>query len=89
MKGVFGAELKAARIAMGITLREFCLKHGLDPGNMSRIERGIAPPPVSRKAIVRWAKLMGYHEHGKRTEALIEKAITELGWRLGETFKNS
>ena len=41
----FGAFFRAKRKALGITLREFCRRNGFDPGNVSRLERGLVPPP--------------------------------------------
>ena len=37
-----GEVFKSARIAAGLTLREFCTAHGLDPYTVSRMERGMA-----------------------------------------------
>lgn len=51
----FGEFLKEKRMEQGLTLREFCLKHRLDPGNMSKIERGLFPPPQDREKLERWA----------------------------------
>lgn len=57
MKAVasFGEFFKAKRQALGLTLREFCLKHKLDPGNLSRLERGLRPPPQDRKLLEEYA----------------------------------
>ena len=44
----FGEFFKVKRQALGLTLREFCLKHKLDPGNLSRMERGLLAPPQNR-----------------------------------------
>ncbi len=55
-KNEFGQFLKALRIRRGITLRQFCLKHKLDAGNMSKIERGLFPPPQSRDKLLMLAK---------------------------------
>ncbi len=52
----FGEFFKAKRQALGLTLREFCLKHKLDPGNMSRMERGLLPPPQARQRLEEYAK---------------------------------
>lgn len=52
----FGEFLKEKRMEQGLTLREFCLKHHLDPGNMSKIERGLFPPPQDREKLERWAE---------------------------------
>ena len=56
---VFGEFFKAKRQALGLTLREFCLKHRLDPGNLSRLERGLLPPPQDRKLLEQYAEYLG------------------------------
>jgi transcriptional regulator with XRE-family HTH domain len=45
----FGAFIKDRRIKQGITLREFCQQNGFDPGNYSKLERGMFPPPREEK----------------------------------------
>lgn len=55
----FGEFFKAKRVALGFTLREFCLKHKLDPGNMSRLERGLLPPPQSKERLEQYARYLG------------------------------
>lgn len=55
----FGAFFHAKRMATGLTLRQFCLKHGLDPGNISKLERGLLPPPESRKKLEQYACSLG------------------------------
>ena len=52
----FGEFFKAKRQALGLALREFCLKHKLDPGNLSRLERGVLPPPQDRKLLEQYAE---------------------------------
>lgn len=47
------------RHALGLSLRDFCLKHQLDPGNMSRLERGLLPPPRDRDRLEEYAKYVG------------------------------
>ena len=54
----FGEFFKAKRQAMGLALREFCLKHKLDPGNLSRLERGLLPPPQDRKVLEQYAEYL-------------------------------
>jgi transcriptional regulator with XRE-family HTH domain len=58
----FGELFKKRRIALGITLREFCRRHGLDSGNMSRLERGVQPPPTSRDKLRLYAQLLKIEE---------------------------
>ena len=41
----FGEALKGHRLRLGLSLRRFCQENGLDPGNVSKVERGILPPP--------------------------------------------
>lgn len=55
---VFGEFFKARRQALGMTLRDFCLKHKLDPGNLSRLERGLLAPPQDRDVLEKYAKCL-------------------------------
>lgn len=50
----FGEFFRSKRIALGLTLRAFCEKYNFDPGNISKLERGILSPTVEQK------KLEGY-----------------------------
>ena len=54
----FGEFFKTKRQALGLTLREFCLKHKLDPGNLSRLERGLLSPPQDRKVLEQYAEYL-------------------------------
>jgi transcriptional regulator with XRE-family HTH domain len=58
----FGHFFKEKRIKAGLTLREFCLRNGFDPGNMSKLERGILPPPSSREKLEHYARCLGLRE---------------------------
>ncbi len=44
----FGEFFKSKRLALGKTLREFCQENGLDPGNISKIERDKMAPPIDK-----------------------------------------
>jgi len=55
----FGNLVKDLRIAQKRTLRQFCLDHGHDPSNWSKLERGVNPPPGDEKTLERWAKQLG------------------------------
>ena len=39
--------------------REFCLEHGFDPGNYSRLERGLFPPPQRDDLLEKYATALG------------------------------
>lgn len=55
----FGMLLKRLRQKTGKTMREFCLEHGFDPGNYSRIERGMFPPPQREDLLEKYATALG------------------------------
>lgn len=56
---IFGAFFKELRQRKGVTLRSFCLANGLDPGNVSKLERGFSAPPKSPDVLERYADLLG------------------------------
>lgn len=58
-KSLFGEFFKAKRIERRLTLREFCKKFGLDPGNTSKLERGLLSPPTSREKLESYASFLG------------------------------
>ena len=59
MKGnAFGAFFKRLRIAQGMTLRRFCAANGFDPGNISKLERGLLPPPGGRDKLLEYSRAL-------------------------------
>lgn len=59
MEGMaFGAFFQKLRLRLGKTLREFCLENGFDPGNLSKMERGMLPPPQSRQKLEEYARAL-------------------------------
>lgn len=45
-----------------LSLREFCARKDLDPGNMSKLERGKIPPPRSREVLKKYAHALELEE---------------------------
>lgn len=45
----FGQAFKAHRLRLQLSLRKFCEVNGLEPGNISKLERGILPPPKGER----------------------------------------
>lgn len=45
-----------------LSLREFCARKGLDPGNMSKLERGKISPPRSREVLEKYAQALELEE---------------------------
>jgi transcriptional regulator with XRE-family HTH domain len=58
----FGAFFKEKRRKLGFTLREFCRVYELDPGNISKIERGLLPPPKGKDILIKYASALGINE---------------------------
>lgn len=58
--GKFFAEIRRERLQM--SLRQLCADRGLDPGNISRMERGLIPPPAGRETLERYARALELEE---------------------------
>lgn len=76
--GGFGSKLKEIRIRQGITLRQFCAAHGFDPGNYSRIERGLFAPPHTEK-IEEYARALGVEIGSDEYVELLDLATVDRG----------
>ena len=75
----FGGFFKAMRQKNGITLRQFCHKYGLDPGNVSKIERGIAAPPSSHRILEKYASYLGIQENSNEWYEFFDLAASCSG----------
>lgn len=79
MPSRFSVLLKQIRLQTGLTLREFCLKNGFDPGNYSRLERGLFPPPEAREVLERYATALGVKPGSDEWLDLFDLAAAERG----------
>ena len=75
----FGELFKQLRIESGQTLRAFCLKHGFDPGNISKIERGRLAPPKSQKKLTGYANALGLKKGSDEWQQIFDRAAAEQG----------
>ena len=75
----FAAYFKGLRLKTGLSLREFCLKHGLDPGNMSRLERGLVPPPRRREKLDEYARFLELKKGSDEWYQFFDLAAAEGG----------
>ena len=75
----FGEFFKKKRMALGLTLREFCRENDLDPGNISRLERGILPPPQGEELKVRYAEALGIERGSDDWLRFFDYAAAERG----------
>ena len=76
--GTFGDWLKGKRAERRITLRELAEKSGIDPGNLSRYERGVQPPPQG-KTLERIAKVLAFKEGSEEWQMLQDLAAAGAG----------
>ncbi|HUT84377.1 MAG TPA: helix-turn-helix transcriptional regulator [Thermodesulfobacteriota bacterium] len=79
MDSSFGELFKEMRQRTGLTLRKFCLKHNLDPGNMSRMERGLIQPPTSREKLKQYATYLQIKEGSDEWYEFFDRAAASAG----------
>ncbi len=75
----FGEFIKECRIKLGKTLREFCLENGLDPGNVSKLERGKLPPYDSTSKLTEYARYLKLKENSPQWQNFFDLASIERG----------
>ncbi len=75
----FGELFKRLRIESGQTLRAFCLNHGFDPGNISKIERSRLAPPKSQQKLTGYAKALGLKKGSGEWQQFSDRAAAEQG----------
>ncbi len=86
-RGMFGQFFKEKRTALNLTLREFCRKNGLDPGNVSKIERGILPPPQGEDQRTKYAEALGIQKGSDDWLKFFDYAAADVG-RVPDDFQN-
>ena len=84
----FGAFFKERRIALGKTLRKFCQENGLDPGNISRLERGLLPAPQSREILESYAAHLQLKKGSDQWYEFFDLAAAETGRIPPEILEN-
>lgn len=75
--GGFFAKLRRERT--GLSLREFCAKHGFDAGNISKLERGRLAVPQARDVLDRYADALGLVEGSDEWYRFYDLAAAERG----------
>lgn len=75
----FGEFFKERRIALGKTLRQFCIENKLDPGNISKLERALLPPPHKREKLEEYARLLEIREGSDEWYNFFDLAAAETG----------
>ena len=80
MKTGFGEFFaRARRDRVGLSLREFCSRHGFDAGNISKLERGRLAVPQAREVLERYAKALGIEAGSDDWYQFFDLAAAENG----------
>ncbi|UCB57190.1 MAG: hypothetical protein JSV30_00955 [Candidatus Omnitrophota bacterium] len=87
MMVTFGEFFKQKRISLGKTLRQFCLENQLDPGNISKIERGKLPPPASEEKLKEYAKYLNIQFGSEEWQTFKDLASLSAG-KIPDDLKN-
>ncbi len=85
---VFGQFFKKKRIDLRLTLRQFCLENNLDPGNISKIERGILPPPTNAEKLKQYAESLKIKEGSNDWHEFVDLAYASSGRIPEEILSN-
>ena len=85
--GTFGEFFKQKRISLGKTLRQFCVENELDPGNISKIERGKMAPPQSEEKLKDYARYLNIEFGSEEWQTFKDLAAMSAG-KIPEDFKN-
>ena len=75
----FGEWLKSRRAQRKLTLRVFSEKAGIDPGNLSRYERGLIPPPQGEAVLERVGHALGLRPGSRDWKEMVDLAAVGAG----------
>jgi transcriptional regulator with XRE-family HTH domain len=75
----FGTFFREMRGKAQLSLREFCLDNAFDPGNISRLERGLTPPPESREKLDQYARALKLKKGSDDWYTFYDLAAAERG----------
>ncbi len=84
-KLTFGEFFKQKRIGLKKTLRQFCAESRLDPGNISKLERGLMPPPQGSGKLEEYAAYLHIKKGTDDWYTFFDLAHIESG-RIPEEF---
>lgn len=75
----FGLFFKAIRKEKKITLRQFCKVASADPGNISKMERSVWPPPQDKQILERYARALEIKEGSDEWYHFFDLAAADCG----------
>ena len=76
---LFGELHKELRKRKGISLRKYCIITNQDPGNISRLERGVIPPPQNIETLKKMAEAFDIEEGSEVWVEFFDKAALSAG----------
>lgn len=79
MANDFGTYAMQLRVRLHKTLRQFCVDNSLDPGNVSKLERGLSAPPQSEVALKKYAHALQLKPQTPEWEKFFALAATAAG----------
>ncbi|HET9947624.1 MAG TPA: helix-turn-helix transcriptional regulator [Longimicrobiales bacterium] len=77
--GTFGELVRARRKELRLGLREFAQRADLDPGNLSKIERGRLNPPQDSDVLDRICLALEWEPGSEQAAALRDSAAIDAG----------
>jgi transcriptional regulator with XRE-family HTH domain len=75
----FGNYFKSKRLELGLTLRKFCQMYDLDPGNISKLERGRLQPPQNEEKLAEYAAMLKLKPGSDDWQKFHDLAAAEAG----------
>ena len=85
---LFGEFFKRKRIALRKTLRQFSSENGFDPGNLSKLERGLLMPPTSSDKLKQYARALKIKEGSDEWYEFFDVARVSAGRIPKEIFSD-
>ncbi|MBV9111082.1 MAG: helix-turn-helix domain-containing protein [Gemmatimonadetes bacterium] len=79
MENDFGRLIQDRRRELRLTLRDFAARAGMDPGNVSKIERGRLAPPQDEGILTRICLALEYEPGDPAAQQLRDVAASQNG----------
>jgi transcriptional regulator with XRE-family HTH domain len=84
----FAEFFRKKRLQAGFSLRSFCKMFNYDPGNISKMERGLLNPPSSSEKLEEFARNLGITPNSDEWSQFMELACIAQGKIPKEVIEN-
>lgn len=85
----FGEFFEFLRQRNHLTLREFCKRADCDPANISRMERGLMPPPKNLDILERYADVLSLEAGSEDRQSFFDLAAVDQGMVPADIMENA